>query len=173
MILSLCKNSRGIGFRNQLPWVPSILPKNTKYFNDLTIGRGNNAVILGRNTWNNHPYLTNRTPLILSANYRNTFITHRPQQSQQPHIFNNVSSLNAHLKQEYYQDIWIIGGESIYKQWIQNPQLKNIFITEVNMDLLYDKTAPHIPSNFILTFKSNWEKDGNIPYRRLKYSNLG
>ena len=51
LIVAYCKN-RGIGFQNQLPWR---LSADLKRFKELTIGNGNNAVIMGRNTWASLP----------------------------------------------------------------------------------------------------------------------
>ena len=38
----------GIGFKNKLPWR---VPEDLKHFSKTTIGKGNNAIIMGRNTW--------------------------------------------------------------------------------------------------------------------------
>ena len=51
IIVAYCRN-RGIGFQNQLPWR---LSADLKRFKELTIGDGNNAVIMGRNTWASLP----------------------------------------------------------------------------------------------------------------------
>ena len=51
IIVAHCRN-RGIGFQNQLPWQ---LSADLKKFKELTIGNGNNAVIMGRNTWASLP----------------------------------------------------------------------------------------------------------------------
>ena len=47
MIVAMCRN-RGIGYDNGLPWK---LRKDMKYFKRMTIGDGNNCVIMGKNTW--------------------------------------------------------------------------------------------------------------------------
>ena len=39
---------RGIGFRGKLPWK---LPDDMARFKRLTIGDGNNAVVMGKKTW--------------------------------------------------------------------------------------------------------------------------
>ena len=56
----------GIGLNNTHPWN---IPSDLKKFRDLTIGDGNNAVIMGKNTWNSLPlsYLKKRDNLILSS----------------------------------------------------------------------------------------------------------
>jgi len=44
LIVAYGKN-RGIGFKNKLPWD---LSPDLERFKDLTVGNGNNAVIMGR-----------------------------------------------------------------------------------------------------------------------------
>ena len=47
LIVAMCKNN-GIGYNNELPW--KIL-SDLKKFKKLTQGKGNNAVIMGKNTY--------------------------------------------------------------------------------------------------------------------------
>ena len=65
-IIVACSKNRGIGYENSLPWKIS---SDLKKFRDLTIGNGNNAVIMGKNTWTSLPikYLKSRDNLILST----------------------------------------------------------------------------------------------------------
>ena len=46
LIVAYCRN-RGIGFQNKLPWK---LSQDMNRFKNLTIGNGNNAVVMGKNT---------------------------------------------------------------------------------------------------------------------------
>ena len=47
IIVAMCKN-RGIGINGMIPWS---LKEDMKFFKNKTIGNGNNAVIMGRNTF--------------------------------------------------------------------------------------------------------------------------
>ncbi len=60
-IVAVCKNG-GIGLNNKLPW---ILKKDLQRFKKTTIGNGNNAISMGRNTWDSIPSLNGRDHLIL------------------------------------------------------------------------------------------------------------
>lgn len=62
-IVAICKN-HGIGNNNSLPWK---LPQDLKYFQTLTTGQGNNAIIMGKNTWNSIRFLKRRDHLIIST----------------------------------------------------------------------------------------------------------
>ena len=48
IIVAYCKNN-GIGINNSLPWS---IKSDMKKFKDYTTGNGNNAVIMGKNTYN-------------------------------------------------------------------------------------------------------------------------
>ena len=69
LIVAYCRN-RGIGFKNKLPWK---LSSDMNRFKNLTIGDGNNAVIMGRNTWESLPQkfkpLPKRSNIVLSTKY--------------------------------------------------------------------------------------------------------
>ena len=51
LIVAFSKNL-GIGYKNKIPWN---LKKDLKYFKNLTIGKGNNAIVMGKNTWKSLP----------------------------------------------------------------------------------------------------------------------
>ena len=64
IIAAICKNG-GIGYKNKLPWK---LKNELQYFQKLTIGNGNNAVVMGKNTWLSikHRPLKDRDNIIIS-----------------------------------------------------------------------------------------------------------
>ena len=57
-----------IGYKNKIPW---LLKNDLKYFKKLTIGNNNNAVVMGRKTWESLPVnkLPKRDNLILGIEY--------------------------------------------------------------------------------------------------------
>ena len=65
LIVAFCKN-RGIGLNNKMPWY---LKSDLKRFKKLTIGKGNNAIIMGKNTWISLKCLSlpKRSNIILSS----------------------------------------------------------------------------------------------------------
>ena len=63
IIVAYCKN-RGIGAGNKLPWR---LKQDMLLFKKLTVGKGNNAVIMGKNTWLSLPKaLPERSNFVIS-----------------------------------------------------------------------------------------------------------
>ena len=128
IIVAASKNM-GIGFENQLPW---FLKRELQYFKNKTIGAGKNNIILtGKNTWDSLPNkpLPNRINCILS----------RGRWTQKSaYIFNDKDSFLNFAKTKTYENIWIIGGESVYKQFINEPYVKNIYLTHILQDFKCD-----------------------------------
>ena len=65
LIVAVSKNY-GIGIKNELPWN---ITEDLKHFSKTTKGNGNNAIVMGRNTWDsfNGRHLKKRDNLILST----------------------------------------------------------------------------------------------------------
>ena len=143
IIVAYCKNN-GIGYNNNMPWkIKSDLQK----FKSLTIGNGNNAVIMGKNTFLslNSKSLVKRDNLILSStlnidNLNNNNITKS---------FKNIESLKDFISIKNYDTIWIIGGEKIYKLFLESNifQINNIYVTYINNDYECDTFFPIIDTN--------------------------
>ena len=115
LIAAMCSDG-GIGYKGQLPWPHC--KADMAHFAKRTTGAGNNAVIMGKKTWDSIPArpLRNRANLILSSHPPETYETHQGQSSSE-HWFKTVPDLFAHLEFAKYDEAWIIGGASIYEQF--------------------------------------------------------
>ena len=93
MIVALC-NHGGIGKNNQLPWH---FKKDMQYFSKLTRGNGNNAIVMGKNTWNSLPInpLPKRENIILS-----TSIQKQPTSGEKTHFFQRYQSIKKILSKQ-------------------------------------------------------------------------
>ena len=110
LIVAMCPNG-SIGYKGRLPWPHC--KADMAHFAKRTTGSGNNAVVMGKKTWDSIPTrpLRRRANLILSS--------HSPEQSEQSeHWFRTVPDLFAHLEAAKYDEVWIIGGASIYEQFL-------------------------------------------------------
>ena len=143
MIVATSKNS-GIGYKGKMPWY---IPTDMKFFKKMTVGNGNNAVVMGNNTWNSLPgnkHLVGRANLILSK--KNKLCENR--EGDDVITFDNIDSIKEHCIERNYDETWIIGGTQIYNMYIQNPDLVEIYKTHINHDFECDTFFPKIPANF-------------------------
>lgn len=174
IIVACCKNW-GIGYENRLVWS---IPSDLKKFRQLTIGEGNNAVIMGRNTWLSLPvkYLKSRDNLILSTslNITTQYIDNNEtnKSSSLVKVFNNIKSLIDYCDKANYDCVWIIGGAEIYNLFLSRSDIKisEIHMTWIDQDFQCDTFFPIIDkdkdkatatatryNNFVLTSDTRHE----------------
>ena len=153
MIVAFCNNN-GIGYKNTIPWR---IKKDMLYFKKLTMGNGNNAVIMGSNTLLSIPYkndffqrLPKRDSLILSSSLQNS------------NVFKDIQSLKKHCENKNYDDIWVIGRATVYDSFIN--EVDEIYITRVRKDYNCDTFFPKIPNYFNLNSSSIIFKEKDITF---------
>jgi len=157
IVVAVCKNN-GIGFKNRLPWT---LKNELNYFKHLTIGNGNNAVIMGKNTW----FGFNR-----ALPKRDNFVLSRK-------IKKNIGAKDfkfiptpLYVDFSKYDDVWVIGGQQIYESMLDYNIVNNIFITEIEEEFECDTYFPDINKNFKHIYKSKTFQENNIKYNMNIYS---
>ena len=155
MIVGLCRN-RGIGFRNKLPWN---FKKDLQYFRDMTMGDGNNAVIMGRKTWNSLPDtftpLPKRTNIILSSR------TEMQTKNQgNTHVFTNMTDAKRFCHDKGFDQTWVIGGQSIYRQCLHDRDIQHLYITNIDKHYLCDTYFPQYEGEFMLQSTVNTQENG-------------
>lgn len=135
LIVAMCE-TRGIGYKNNLPWK---IPEDLKYFSKLTKGNGNNAIVMGKNTWYslNCKPLPKRDNLILSSS-----LIKKTDDNYE--IFNNINSLNEYCESKQYDEVWIIGGMSVYKQFLQTNLLNKCYVTYIKKHFICDTFFPKL-----------------------------
>jgi dihydrofolate reductase len=141
----------GIGKDNELLWHIS---EDLKRFKRLTSG---NTVIMGKKTWESLP----RRPL---PGRKNIVLTDNPKESIENAVtaYSLQDSLN---KCDQNEEIFIIGGGSIYRQFM--PVADRLFITHVHMKAPADIFFPEIDlSIWEITEKEEFKTEGDdgIPY---------
>ena len=146
IIVAYCKNN-GIGKDNMLLWN---IKEDMAKFRKLTIGNNNNAIIMGKKTYeslNNIDGLPKRDNLILSKSLNINKITDKNIVKS----FESLQSLEDFVKSKNYDEIWIIGGEQIYKTFLDNHINKNtifnineIIITYLEQDFICDSYFPNL-----------------------------
>lgn len=144
-IIVIHDQNRGIGYKNTLPWHIS---EDLKLFSKLTKGNGNNAIIMGKNTWNSLPNkkpLPMRDNLILSAK-EDINIKH---DSYIAKSFTGMDELLYFCKEKLYDNMWIIGGEQIYNLFINLASECHSTILNETYDT--DTYFPMLPDNWKLS----------------------
>jgi dihydrofolate reductase len=147
IIVAKCRNN-GIGYNNNLPWK---LKNDMKNFKELTIGNGNNAVIMGKKTYESLKIknLPNRDNLILSTTLNINIINNNNNNNNITKTFNNIDLLEKFVFKKNYTDIWIIGGEKIYNYFINEYNnsilnIDNIYITYIEKEYICDTYFPSL-----------------------------
>ena len=127
IIVAHSKNN-GIGKNNALLWnIKSDMAK----FKKLTVGDNNNAIIMGKNTFeslNNENGLSNRDNLILSK----SLIIDKLHGKNIIKNFSDISYLQDFIKLKNYDVVWVIGGEQIYKLFLDNYKKEENSIYNIN-----------------------------------------
>ena len=156
IIVAACKNF-GIGFKNNLPWH---LKNELKYFAKHTTGNKNNAIIMGSNTWESIPKtpLPNRFNIVLSTklNLNNNNVK----------SFTNINDVLQFTNKKKFDDVWVIGGESIYNLFLQENLVKEIYLTKIFENYKCD-TFFNYPSTFYLKNTSSLYEENNIKYKHM------
>lgn len=149
-----------IGFKGKL--LVSI-PNDQKNFRMETTGK---VIVLGRKTLETFPNglpLKNRTNIILS---------HDPEYKVKDAIVvHNDEELFAELKKYDSDDIYIIGGESVYERFV--PYCDTAIITKIDQVFDADAYFPNLDkdSNWKMTFMSEEQTCFSIEYVFTKYEN--
>ena len=151
-------NHWAIGNKNQL--LISI-PNDHKHFREETTGK---VVVLGRKTLETFPQglpLKNRTNIILS--------TKKDFQVKDAIVVHSVEELLEELKNYADEDIYIIGGDSVYKQLL--PYCSVAHITKIDHVYEADAYFPNLDEDedWEITAESDELTYFDIPYQFLKY----
>jgi len=177
-IIVAVDNNWGIGYNNKLL---QIIPEDMRLFKQLTY---NKIVIMGRETFESLPNkqpLKNRINIVLSRDKE--FIENNSNTNNQLIIYQSLDELFARLKNVIYYNsdkIFIIGGESIYKQFL--PYCDKAYITKINREYKADRYFVNLDESegWKLVFEGenryfdvNGSENVNdfIEYRFLQYKN--
>lgn len=140
LIVAMCQKTRGIGYKNTLPFN---MQNEMKRFKKLTIGNGNNAIIMGRKTWLSLPKkpLPNRSNIVISSNLNSSEST----------IYKDPTSVLKYKSK--YENIWVIGGSNLYRFYLEANLIDEIYLTEiidVSREIKYDTFFPTLSNNYNL-----------------------
>jgi dihydrofolate reductase len=155
-IIAAISEDCGIGKNNDLLWN---IPEDLKRFKRLTLGK---TVIMGRKTWESLP----RKPL---PGRKNVVITD-VQGEAIPNAITSYSIIDALSKCADDEEVFIIGGGSIYRQFM--PLAGRLYITHVHRSVPADIYFPEIDMNtweIVEKDDSGANKKDSIPYTYIIY----
>ena len=154
-------NNWAIGNKNKL--LVSI-PNDMKHFREETTGK---VVVLGRKTLETFPQgqpLKNRTNIILTKNpnfkVKDAIVVH------------SLEELLDELKKYEDEDIYVIGGDSVYKQLL--PYCGVAHVTKVDHEYEADTYFPNLDKDpeWQITAESDEQTYFDLPYQFLKYERI-
>ena len=130
-LIAAVDNKWGIGYKNKL--LISI-PDDMKCFKEITMGK---VCVMGRKTLESLPGgrpLSGRVNIVLTADstYKKNDVI----------VVNSVEAALEKLKDYDTKDVFIIGGESIYEQFM--PYVDTAYITYIDYAYQSDKQLPNL-----------------------------
>lgn len=120
-----------IGYQNKLL---TSIPEDMKFFRQTTTGK---VVVMGRKTLESFPGkkpLKNRTNIVLTKN--------PSYQAEGAIVAHNEDELREELKKYDSEDIFVIGGESIYRQLLD--ECDKAYITKIEYAYTADAYFPNL-----------------------------
>ena len=163
-IIVAVDEKNGIGKDGKIPWKN---PEDMKFFKYMTIGDGNNALIMGRKTFESLPKkLDRRKVVVLSRDFDSDF------------VYPDLLSALKDLGKENHENIYICGGEQLYNEAIDKYLYlcNDIYVTKIQGDYECDTFFPFDKIkdfNYVCSFQeSRYTYFPEIKHDEEQYLNL-
>lgn len=153
VIVAKCLNG-GIGFQNNIPWYHK---KDLQLFKTLTINNKKNAILMGRKTFESLPKkpLPDRYNIIISTTMRNPY-------HENLSVFGDIQNGIHYAKLMNFEELWVIGGSSIYKYFIDSKQADQLYITEIDKEYTCDTFFPKFHKHYSLNSTQKIDESTNL-----------
>ena len=157
LIVAVDKNW-GIGYQNKLL---NSIPEDMKYFRETTTGK---VVVMGRKTLESFPNglpLKNRTNIVITGDH-----TYKAKDAI---IVHSIEEALEELKKYDTNDIYVIGGESIYRQLL--PYCDVAHVTKIDFAYEADSHFPNLDEDdeWEITGESDEQTYFDLEYQFVKY----
>jgi len=159
-IIVACDPNRIIGAKGKLPWR---MPEDLRIFKQKTMGC---SVIMGKNTWNSIPDknkpLEGRANIVLSKTLWFPVRTKDYGPFFMSDMVGAISSIRTDDRFEQFRDkdIYIIGGENIYKSALELDVVDQIIMSKIVNEYEGDVYFPKLDSDWVVTdteFKTGFD----------------
>lgn len=160
ILIAAVNNNWGIGKDNDLLYH---IPEDMKFFRSKT---KENLIIVGRKTLESFPGgepLKNRINIVITRN--------KDYDAKGGIVCTDVKELKNSLKPYTDKEVYICGGEQIYKQFL--PYCHTALITKVYDDKACEKYMPNLDEidNWVLSEKSEDYTDNGLSFCFCTYTN--
>ena len=150
----------GIGRENNLLFS---VPEDKTFFRKKTTGK---IIVMGCRTLMSLPNaapLKNRTNIVLT--------THRDMEAQGALMCNSIGHLNRLLSAYESDDVYVIGGHSVYEQLYNC--CDEAYVTKIDADGCADRFFPDIDrqAHWVLKEQSDKKLDGGLAFNFCLYEN--
>jgi dihydrofolate reductase / thymidylate synthase len=139
--------ANGIAKDGEIPWTSR---ETAKFFRDTTVGKGKNAVIMGRTTYEmipgEHRPLEKRKNVVVSRTWKQE---NHPNISVYPSLVEALAGLGTSLKE--IDEVFIIGGEQLYAEAVRDflYLCRRVIVTRFKNDYDCDQFFPYdVVKNF-------------------------
>ena len=127
----------GIAKDKKLPWAGTPEHKeDLRFFRKITCNSPNNAVIMGRGTWESLPVapLPGRKNIVLSTGAFDV----PPEHIDTVYAARSLDDALAICANMGCQNVFVIGGAEVYKQALRDPRLEAVYVTRFDRDYQCD-----------------------------------
>lgn len=147
-----------IGYKNELLVK---IPNDQKWFQKITTGK---VVVMGRKTMETFPNgmpLKNRTNIVLTGD--------RALRVKDAELVYGIGELLEKLKQYNTEDVYVIGGESVYEELL--PYCDTAYITKIDYTYQADRYFPNLDNDADWHIESESEEQTyfDLEYYFVKY----
>ena len=147
-----------IGYKNELLVK---IPNDQKWFQKITTGK---VVVMGRKTMETFPNgmpLKNRTNIVLTGD--------RALRVKDAELVYGIEELLEKLKQYNTDDVYVIGGESVYEELL--PYCDTAYITKIDYTYQADRYFPNLDNDADWHIESESEEQTyfDLEYYFVKY----
>lgn len=166
-IIAAIDAKRGLGKAGKLAWD---LRADMQHFKAVTVaasGAKQNAVIMGRTTWESLPERFRPLPQRLNV------VLSRNQAMALPEgvlLANSLDEALQTLEHKEVGEVFVIGGASVYAEAVKHPQCKTVYLTEIEHTYDCDTFFPELPTKeWQQVAKSEPAEEGGIHFRFVTY----
>jgi len=155
----------GIGRDGELPWK---LPADMAHFREITQGKGGNAVIMGRKTWDSIPKPFRPLPGRL-----NVVLTRRQDWEVPEGVAAAGNFEDALGACEAATEVFVIGGGAVYERALLHPDCRTVHMTAIHEEFGCDTFFLPDATQWELESESETVEENGIPFSFCVYRRKG